>query len=269
MRKGFVLTFHSNNISGNTYQSNDHVALDQSLALIERLRLPVLRLADVAAALRDAAFSRLPARFVCITFDDGTDYDWKAVPHPVHGVQEPMIRILQRHSTRLLGLLWRRRAVATSFVIASPMARKEMAGPENPLSDDWWAHAQSSGFMDIGSHGWNHVHPAVSEMRECPELIEAFGKIATADEARKQIEGAAGYIRAKAGEDSARLFAYPYGQVSEYLANEYLPAQKEIRAAFTTEDRPLLENADIWRLPRFVCGWHWKSNDDLEGILSS
>jgi hypothetical protein len=57
--------------------------------------------------------------------------------------------------------------------------------------------------------------------------------------------------------------------VSDYLADEYFPAQSETWAAFTTEARPLVEGADLWRLPRFVCGWHWKSAPELEAILSS
>lgn len=260
MPKGFVLAFHSHNVSGNTYDTNDHVALDGSLGLIEALGLPVLRLAQVVGELRANSFSRLPERFVCVTFDDGSDYDWKPVRHPLHGDQEPMADIVRL-----------REAFATSFVIASPAARDEIVAADKPyrLSEDWWAKAQASGFFDIGSHGWNHVHPAVREMRECPELIEAFGKIRTAAQAKLQVDTAAHYIREHAGADAARLFAYPYGQVSDYLADEYFPAQSETWAAFTTEARPLVEGADLWRLPRFVCGWHWKSAAELEAILSS
>ena len=74
MPRGFILAFHSHNIAGNTYETNDHVALDESLALLERLGIPVLRLLDVARALRDGTFDRLPARFAAITMDDGSDY---------------------------------------------------------------------------------------------------------------------------------------------------------------------------------------------------
>jgi peptidoglycan/xylan/chitin deacetylase (PgdA/CDA1 family) len=122
----------------------------------------------------------LPERFVCATFDDGSDYDWKPVRHPLHGVQEPMADIVRRHRKKLFGILTLRKAFATSFVIASPAARNEIVAADKPyrLSQDWWAEAQASGFFDIGSHGWNHVHPAVREMRECPELTEAFGEFA-------------------------------------------------------------------------------------------
>jgi peptidoglycan/xylan/chitin deacetylase (PgdA/CDA1 family) len=259
LAKGFVLAFHSHNISGNGYETNDHVALDESLGLLAGLGVPVLRLASVVDALRAGSFAQLPERFACLTFDDGSDYDWLRLDHPLHGWQEPMAAIVAR-----------RRCVATSFVIASPAARDEIAGPQKAyrLSDDWWADAQACGYFDIGSHGWNHVHPAVSEMQASPALVENFGNVRTPDEAELQIGTAARYIQAKAGARSARLFAYPYGQVSDYLADEWLPAQDEILAAFSTEDRPLEEGADIWRLPRFVCGWHWKSNAGLEDILA-
>jgi len=270
--EGFVLTYHSQNISGPTYATNDHVAFDESLALVQSLNIPVLRLLDVVTALRARTFSRLPSRFVCITFDDGPDYDWKPVNHPAQGIQIPMIDILRKHSSRFLGKWWLRKMFATSFVIASPQARKDISGSsaENPdrMSDEWWGPAQASGFMDIGTHGWNHVHPSVAEMKYSPELVEAFHKIDSRKQADLQIKTAAEYIREKAKGDAAKLFAYPYGQVSEYLVKEYLPAQSQILGAFTTVDRPLTFDCDIWQLPRYVCGWHWTSNEELGRLLA-
>jgi len=177
---------------------------------------------------------------------------------------------VRRHARTLLGIFSRRRACATSFVIASPEAREQITGPGKPyrISDDWWAEAQASGYFDIGCHGWNHVHPQVAEMRGSPELVEAFGNVRTPAEAERQVRQAARFIRGRAGGDAARLFAYPYGQVSDYLADEWLPAQDDVLAAFTTMDRPLEADADLWRLPRYVCGWHWKSRDDLRAIVS-
>lgn len=271
MPRGFILAFHSHNIDGNTYETNDHVALDASLALLAALGIPVLRLSDIVQALRSRTFPRLPERFAAITLDDGSDYDWKPLHHPVHGAQEPMGAIVRRHARSILGLFSRRKACATSFVIASPEARDQIVGPGKPyrLSDDWWREAQASGYFDIGCHGWNHVHPLVDEMKRAPDLVEAFGNVRTPAEAGRQVTEAARFIRGKAGPGAARLFAYPYGQVSDYLADEWLPAQDEVLAAFTTVDRPLEEGADLWRLPRYVCGWHWKSNDELRAIVSA
>jgi len=268
--RGFILAFHSHNIAGNTYETNDHVALDGSLGLLGELGIPVLRLADIVRALRERTFGELPARFAAITMDDGSDYDWKPLTHPVHGPQEPMGAIVRRHTRAILGIFARRRACATAFVIASPEARDQITGPAKPyrLSDDWWAEAQSSGYFDIGCHGWNHVHPLVEEVRRSPDLVEAFGNVRTPEEAERQVTQAARFIRGRAGAAAAHLFAYPYGQVSDYLADTWLPAQDDVLAAFTTVDRPLEAGADPWRLPRYVCGWHWKSSDDLRAILA-
>jgi hypothetical protein len=117
--RGFILTFHSHNISGNEYATNDHVALEATLDQLERAAVPVLRLLDVAKRLRAGKLDRLPERFACITFDDGTDYDWRDITHPRHGVQKSMHAILRAHSRRLLGIVWTHRTPATSFVIAS------------------------------------------------------------------------------------------------------------------------------------------------------
>ena len=269
--RGFVLTFHSHNIAGNDYATNDHVALDATLAHLERERVPVLRLLDVARRLRAGALDRLPERFACITFDDGTDYDWRDLAHPQHGPQRSMFSVLRAHSRRLLGVLWTRRAHATSFVIASSVARSEISGTAlgdaSLMSDSWWRAAQRSGLMDIGTHGWNHVHPAVSEMRAQPDLIERFDRVQTPAEAALQVDRAFDAIRNTAGGDAGRVFAYPYGQVSEFIATHHLPAQKNIVAAVSVEPAPVHGKSDPWRIPRFVCGHDWKDEAGLAAIL--
>ena len=267
--RGHILAFHSQNISGNSYATNDHVALDDTLKTLDALRMPILRLTQVIKRLRAKEFWTLPERFVCITFDDGPDYDWKPVTHLVHGLQEPMGAILRRHQRSFLGLSWHK-PVATSFVIASPKAREEIAGPANPdrMSDDWWRVAHRSGIMEIGNHGWNHVHPSVAEMQTSPHLIEAFHGISSADDADLQIRRAGAYIRQTAGQDAGKVFAYPYGQVSEFLANQFFPAQQAILGAVTTDGRPVLEDCNVWQVPRYVCGWHWKSNEELGRVLA-
>ena len=269
--RGFILSFHSHNISGNGYASNDHVALDRVLARLAELRIPVLRLLDVARELRSGTFDSLPGRFSCITFDDGSDYDWRDLEFPGHGPQRAMYSILRAHSSSLLGLLWIRRAHATSFVIASPEARREIAqralGDERLMSDSWWRAAQHSGLMDIGTHGWNHVHPAVSEMAARPELRERFDRVDTPAEAQCQVDRAFEEIRRKAGGAAGRLFAYPYGQVSEFLATRHLPAQDRIVAAVTTEPKPVQSGSDPWRIPRYMCGPDWSDDAGLDSLL--
>jgi Polysaccharide deacetylase len=269
--RGFVLTFHSHNISGNGYASNDHVALDRTLDVLERLRIPVLRLLNVARELRNKTFDTLPDRFACVTFDDGSDYDWRDLVFPGHGPQRSMYTILRAHSSSLLGLAWVRRAHATSFVIASGQARGEIAlqalGDAALMSDSWWRAAQRSGLMDIGTHGWNHVHPAVSEMAARPDLVERFDLIDSDADAEQQVARAFEVIRRNAGGAAGHLFAYPYGQVSEFLARRYLPAQSAIVAAVSAEPRPLQADTDPWRIPRYVCGPNWSDDAGLEALL--
>ncbi|HUQ28735.1 MAG TPA: polysaccharide deacetylase family protein [Usitatibacter sp.] len=271
--RGFILTFHSHNVSGDTYATNDHVALDATLTTLERLRIPVLRLVDVARRLRAKNFDSLPPRFACITFDDGSDYDWRDAEFPGHGVQRSMFSILRSHSRSLLGLAWLRRARATSFVIASARARDEIAaaalGDAALMSDAWWAGAQRSGLMDIGTHGWNHVHPAVSEMASRPELVEHFERIESPEDARLQVDRAFESIQASAGGDAGRIFAYPYGQVSDFVADRHLPSHGGIVAAVAVEPRPVTASSDPWRMPRYVCGPHWSSDEELEKLLAA
>ena len=270
--RGHILTFHSHNVAGGDYATNDHVALDATLTLLERLRVPVLRLLDVVRALRAGAFARLPERFACITFDDGSDYDWRDLVFRGHGPQRAMGTILRAHSRRLLGLAWTKRAHATSFVIASADARREIAatalGDAALMTDTWWREAQSSGLLDIGTHGWNHVHPAVSEMSARPELVEHFERIDNPGDAEVQVGRAFESIRARAGGDAALVFAYPYGQVSAFIADEWLPRQDRVLGAVTTEPTPVHAGTNPWRIPRYMCGPDWSSDAGLEKLLA-
>lgn len=267
---GFLLVFHSQNVTGNDFATNDHAALDETLGFLRNRRVPIVSLREVALRLRGGTLDELPGVYAAISFDDGPDYDWLAVRHPAAGPQEPMGSILRRHSAGAWGRL-RRRIRGTSFVIASPSARRDIAGPEadNPdrMSDAWWAAAHASGFLEIGNHGWDHVHPRVDDMKARPELIEAFDRVAGDAEARRQVDASADYISAKAGAGAGELFAYPYGQVSEYLARDYLPRQRRVFAAFTTEAAPVTSATDVWRIPRYVCGRDFRSVAGLESIL--
>jgi peptidoglycan/xylan/chitin deacetylase (PgdA/CDA1 family) len=266
-RTAHVLLFHSQNISGNTSATNDHLALDESLAAVKAEGLPILPLMRLAEAIRARRFESLPPRSVYLAFDDGTDLDWEPFIHPEFGPQKPMAAILGQHRS-LAARLFGKRIPAASFVIASPEARNQIARASGfPISEHWWREAQASGALYVGSHGWDHVHPDVSAVQRRPHLRENFAAVSDKGEAQLQIDSAASYIRGRAGRGAARLFAYPYGQVSEYLAKEYLPAQSEIRAAFTTEPMSIRGDEDVWRLPRYVCGHDWKSPSELMRVL--
>lgn len=75
---------------------------------------------------------------------------------------------------------------------------------------------------------------------------------------------------AKTKNRACPLFAYPCGDMSEYLPDEYLPrfvAEHRLEAAFTTGPGMISRDKDNWKLPRYVCGHHWRTDDELAAIL--
>jgi len=67
-------------------------------------------------------------------------------------------------------------------------------------------------------------------------------------------------------------FAYPFGHFNDFLTKRYLPSRGRaagIRAAFTTQPRPVSPTDNVWALPRFTCGHHWKSSRELANILAN
>jgi peptidoglycan/xylan/chitin deacetylase (PgdA/CDA1 family) len=69
------------------------------------------------------------------------------------GAQHPA-QLLSRHGVA---------AHATTFVIASPEARREIARREmldhQWISDHWWSAAVASGLFHVGNHSWDHLSP--------------------------------------------------------------------------------------------------------------
>jgi hypothetical protein len=268
-----ILAYHSQAITGMQYENNEHVAFRSDVALLRRRAIPVLRLSHVVDLMRTGRFSRLPPKSACLTIDDGHDYDYLPVSHYTWGPQESMARILASAPRTSWQRVTGQKLSATSFVIASPDARRQIAGDvkDNPdrMADDWWAAAQASGNLDIGTHSWDHVHPWVKEVQSRPHVMEAFQNVDSPEEAEFQVAKACRFVMSKTGHDAARLFAYPFGQVSEYLVREYLPSQTLVRAAVTTEPAPVHADTSVWRIPRYVCGAHWKSEAELDRILAA
>src|SRR5487761_2206378 len=91
-----VLAYHSQDIGGNDYRVNDHVALEEDLRQIAACGLPVVSAASVASAI--AARSPLPERAVVLTCDDGAMLDFADCEVPGHGVQKSFRRIARRWS---------------------------------------------------------------------------------------------------------------------------------------------------------------------------
>lgn len=262
-----VLSYHPMHISGSSYEDNDHVALALDLELITRANLRVCPLRDVVRAVETGDFKAVEG-CVAITFDDGSDFDFHDLPHPTWGVQRGMLGILQdaastgRHPT----------LEATSFSIVSPEARneldrKEMIG-EGWWNDDWWPAAERTGLLRIESHSWDHNNASLDATKT--SAPRGTFQLASEADADAEIRAANDYLCATRGRPGPVLFAYPYGDASDYLASEYFPLGSHVhgvRAAFTTDGAPVTAGADIWRLPRYMCGYHWKSPAELQRIL--
>jgi hypothetical protein len=268
-----VLAYHSQNVNGNDYSSNDHLALTADLAEIRRRKLPLLPLRQVVHAVLSGDAGALPPVAVALSCDDGTLLDWEDFEHPVHGWQRAFAGILAEHldltDESPEGLL-------TAFVIASPEARREIdAGCHGgfPLSDErWWSPAAANRLVAVENHSWDHLHPCVATVAHSRQAKGDFSAVKTWADADSQIRQAADHIDRVLAAVGARttLFAYPYGHVSDYLADEYFPGHQgehRMLAAFTTAPAVLTEQSERYRLPRFVCGEAWRSPEEFMALL--
>ena len=137
------------------------------------------------------------------------------------------------------------------------------------LGEQWWPEAIASGFLAIGNHSWDHNHPSASE---AAARGRAGDFTSVDDEALADLEilQARDYIARVAPNPAVDLFAYPYGESNDYLVNAYFPlgyARTGTRAAFGTEPAHVTDASSPWKLPRYVCGLHWKSGAELRHIL--
>jgi peptidoglycan/xylan/chitin deacetylase (PgdA/CDA1 family) len=265
-----VLTYHSANIDGNDYRTNNHVAFSEDLRLLDSLGFRILPLIQVVRALLDNV--ELGPRAVALTMDDGTDFDYHDLPHPYQGPQRSMMNIMRDFHAEY-GPERQPSLHATAFVIVSPTARHEIDRTNmiatRWYNDDWWRPASTSGYMSIANHSWDHNHPDVP--RELPRRATGtFNCIDSFELAQLEVRRAHDYIYSIAGPSAEMLFAYPYGEPSDYLIETYFPLGESVTgtvAAFGTEPAHLRHNSNRWNLPRYVCGLHWNSQNDLMHIL--
>jgi len=263
-----VLTYHGISVNSDQYRGNDHIALQQDLDLIHSLGKRIIPLAMIA----DWVSGRIPndaaTDGVGLSFDDGSWFDFYDLDHPLWGKQRSMLNIL-----RDFGQQAKVSVHATSFVIASPDARnildKTCMIGEGWWTDDWWAEASTSGLMAIGNHSWDHRHPTL------PEYQHAKGGFEQVDDYQqnfRQIVGAQHYIAKVISRGGAKLFAYPFGQYSDYTRQKFLPkhgVHSGLQGAFTTAGRPAQRSDDPWAIPRLVFGEHWDSSAGLREILTA
>jgi hypothetical protein len=269
MRFAHVLTYHSGNIAGNDYATNDLVAFREDLRIIERLGLSVIPLRTLVDALIGQRPSRLPEHVVSIALDDGLDFDFLELTHPTHG-RQPSVAGIMREFVNEFALP----VHATSFVIASPEARMQIANKEmlgyQWISDSWWREAVASGLFHIANHTWDHVSPSVdfdpteSDRRASSRFID--NPLAAALQVRQARE----YIERIAPNPGSALLAYPYGDTSAFLVDDYLPdahSEHGTVAAFTGQPGVVTPDSNRWTLPRNSCGKDWKSPEGLTALL--
>jgi peptidoglycan/xylan/chitin deacetylase (PgdA/CDA1 family) len=266
-----VLTYHSMQILGNDYGSNDHCALAEDLELIHSLGLRVVPLRQVVETLVGGAHHDLDGT-IAITLDDGPDFDWCDIEHPHYGPQKSMARVLREFRQKYPDD--QPTVHATSFVVASPAARAQldrtcMAGA-GWWSDDWWPEAHGSDLIEIANHSWDHNHRTLARTAQRNGVKGCFSVVDNHEDADAQIRQASEYIQRQLGTRDSLLFAYPYGEWSQYLVDEYLPrhpAEHRIEAALTTAATPVENSTNRWLVPRYVFGHDWRSPSDLQRLL--
>ena len=268
-----ILTYHALNIDGNDYFGNDHVAFREDLRLLSTLGWRIVPVTTLVQLLARSDMT-WPQKCVAITFDDGTNFDFEDLPHPVAGLQRSMLNIMRDFVAANPGV--QPTMHATSFVIASRDARNMLDQTcvlgRGWWDDEWWRSAVDSGLMHIANHSWDHCHDSLSHIAQRDQVKGTFCGVDTLADADAQIKAAVTFIAQIAPNPGMRLFAFPYGQANRYLLEEYLPQQFDgasgfVHAAFSTQPAPVARDTYRWWIPRYVCGHHWKSSGELESIL--
>lgn len=277
IRKIPVLGYHSHRVLGNIYDVNDHIALFQDLRTIHAQGFRIVPLQWVVEWVLGEREDSLMDKTVAISFDDGMDFDFYDFPHPVYGLQRSFFGILRDFQAEF-GSLGQSSVHASSFVIASPVARREIDAHSlegrNWMTDGWWREANSSGLMGIYNHSWDHNHPDVEKICEENQIKGSFEVIDTYTECQVEVAEAAKYIQQKISPAWPDIFAYPWGQSSEYLRETYFPQffdQHRTIAAFAAGGGYVTKVSSRWNLPRFgsAAPWPegWNSTERLIQIL--
>lgn len=253
---------------GDTYSSNDHLALREDLELVRSLKIPIVSAVEAASIAVNPSVE-VSKGCIAITFDDGSWFDWHDLEHPTLGPQRSFAGILSDFS----GIHPHIRLHATSFVIASPDARQQLDRTcligAGWWGEEWWQAAIGSGRFAIENHSWDHHHETL-QLRATGMAGGTFVNINCWSSADVEIRQASDYLDRRLSARKTRLFAFPYGETSPYLLEEYLPRhtmEHRLAAAFTTEPTPVTRNSSRWALGRYVCGQHWKSTDELHALL--
>ncbi|HEX4332944.1 MAG TPA: polysaccharide deacetylase family protein [Usitatibacter sp.] len=267
-----ILTYHSLDIAAGGYANNDLVAFDSDLATITRMGFEVMPLSRLVDAWLSAPQTLRSRRLIALTCDDGSDFDYRDLPHPVVGRQRSMLNILRDFREGHPGS--QPELALTSFVIVSPEARATLDVTcligQHWWNDDWWASAVASGLVEIANHSWDHNHESLPQ-EDFPGIARGtFSNISTEELADYEIAAAQARLASEAPNAGLALFAYPYGEANAFLTDSYLPRRGEelgIRAAFTDRRGFLEERSNQWALPRLVFRRDWADPPGLRRIL--
>ncbi len=274
MMKIPILTYHSADIRGNDYRDNDLTALAEDLEQITLNGIRIVPLAKIVDLWLTASDDLSLQPTVAITCDDGTDFDYHDLPHPVAGPQRSILNILRDFRSGKHRLSQPELSI-TSFVIVSPTARARL--DETCLigkrwwNDDWWKPALDSGLIEIGSHSWDHNHDTLPA-GDFPAVVRGtFDSIVSDDLADFQIATATRHLMKFAKNPATSLFAYPYGKSNAFLVEDYLPRRAAaigLKAALADKAEPLHRDSQRWDLPRYVFRRDWNSPEELGRILA-
>ena len=262
-----ILTYHSQNILGDHAPVNDHQSLARDLEAIHGSGRRFISLARLIDRLDEGSDLQDLRGCVCLTLDDGCNFDVHDMEWPGAGLQRSMLGILRDFSARH-GAEAQPGLHATSFVIASPQARElidrgSLLG-RGWMGDDWWAAAEADDRMTIASHGWDHLHPDLGGSG-------CFGTVDDWSQCETQVIRSARYIERRTGK-WPDLFAYPFGTSSSYIREEFFPrfrSEHRCRAALGTDAGTVRPDTDRWNLPRLVCGRDWRSPGELLQLIES
>ena len=266
-----ILTYHSQNIEGDSTANNDHLALAADLPALHDAGRRVISMDQLLDWLDGKSGDEVVEDALVLTFDDGCDFDVRDIEYPGHGLQRSFLGIMQDF---LHGLPPgdTPHLHATSFVIASRQAREKIdAGSlfgKGWISDDWWRQADASRLYSVENHGWDHNHPDLDGDLDG----DSRGNFHTVDDFEQcmhQVVEAADLIEKTSGR-RPRHFAYPFGESSGYIREVFFPEFPELhgcRSALGTEPGVVNPDTNRWNLPRYVCGRDWKSPEELLRLL--
>lgn len=117
--KAAILTYHSQNVAGSETGNNDHVALAADLEALHAGGAQIVSLETLINGLFGGLELKNEHPLVCLTFDDGCDFDFRTLDFPGYGEQPGLLQIMEQF-VKNHGKSAQPGIHATSFVIADP-----------------------------------------------------------------------------------------------------------------------------------------------------